>query len=106
MGINRWFHFADPRLDDAAPRLRHFDKDPRPCLTRVCHDRPTPLLRHGGGTEMLEEFETAATFCFTPESKGVAPRHTSPPKDPMDFADFRARMTERTAPAQQQKAVA
>jgi len=39
-------------------------------------------------------------FRLTPESEGVAPRHSSPPKDPMDFADFRARMIERYAPSQ------
>jgi hypothetical protein len=53
-----------------------------------------------------EEFENTVTFCFTPESEGIAPHHTSPPKDPMYFADFCARMIERYAPRQQQKAVA
>ena len=37
---------------------------------------------------------------------GIRPRHTSSPKDPMYFADFRARLIEPHAPARQRKAVA
>jgi len=51
--------------------------------------------------EALEDFDTTVTFCFTPEHEGIAPHHTSPPKDPMHFADFCARMIERYAPRQQ-----
>ena len=79
MCIMQRFHFEDPRLDEAVARMKRLG---------------------------AEEFETTATFCFTPKSEGTAPHHTSPPKDPMYFADFRARMTERQTPAQWQKAVA
>ena len=78
MGIIQRFRFENPRLEDAAAR------------------RP----------QAHEKFETTAAFCFTLESEGMSPHHTSLPKDPMYFADFRARMTERYAPAQQRKAVA
>jgi hypothetical protein len=58
----------------------------------------------------LEGFENATSFCFTPDSAGIAPHHTSPPKDPMYFADLCARLIERDTPqpalGQQQKAVA
>ena len=29
----------------------------------------------------LEPFDVTLTFCFTPEHLGIAPHHTSPPKD-------------------------
>jgi beta-xylosidase len=38
------------------------------------------------------------TFCFTPESRGVRPHHTSPPRDVEEFAEFCATMTRRYAP--------
>jgi beta-xylosidase len=43
----------------------------------------------------LAEFKVTLTFCFTPEHRGLAPHHTSPPIDPQEFADFCARMVER-----------
>jgi beta-xylosidase len=55
--------------------------------------------------EALSEFKVTLTFCFTPEHRGIAPHHTSPPVDPQEFADFCARMvhrycrTEAAAPA-------
>jgi hypothetical protein len=35
------------------------------------------------------------TFCFTPESRGIRPHHTSPPQSVDEFADFCGRMTRR-----------
>ena len=46
----------------------------------------------------LEEFDVTVTFCFTPEHRGIAPHHTSPPLVIEEFADFCARMTRRYAP--------
>ena len=48
--------------------------------------------------EALEPFDVTVTFCFTPEHRGVEPHHTSPPKDPREFADFCAQMVRRYAP--------
>jgi hypothetical protein len=45
----------------------------------------------------LDEFNVTATFCFTPESEGIKPHHTSPPHDIRAFADFCAVMTRRYA---------
>jgi beta-xylosidase len=45
--------------------------------------------------DALAEFQVTVTFCFTPEHRGVAPHHTSPPKDVNEFADFCALMVER-----------
>ena len=79
MCIMQRFHFEDPRLDE-----------------------PVAWMKRLGA----EEFDTTAAYCFTPESEGIAPHHTRPPKDPMYFAHFRARVTERHSPAQRQKAAA
>jgi beta-xylosidase len=47
----------------------------------------------------LEGFELTLTFCFTPESCGVRPDHTSAPQRIEEFAEFCARMIRRYAPA-------
>jgi beta-xylosidase len=47
----------------------------------------------------LQEFRVTATFCFTPEHRGIKPHHTSPPLEPAEFAEFCARMVRRFAPA-------
>ena len=46
----------------------------------------------------LEPFEVTLTFCFTPEHRGIAPHHTSPPQVPEEFAEFCAQMVRRYAP--------
>jgi beta-xylosidase len=45
----------------------------------------------------LEEFDLTVTFCFTPESKGIQPHHTSPPQNIEEFADFCVTMMRRYA---------
>jgi beta-xylosidase len=115
MGIMQWFHFEDPRLDEAVEWMRRLGVTHlRTGLSWADSYRPGWEAWFDRQMAALEEFETTVTFCFTPEHEGVAPHHTSPPKDPMYFADFCARMIERYAPhqatqqalGQQQKAVA
>jgi beta-xylosidase len=43
----------------------------------------------------LEPFDVTLTFCFTPESEGVWPHHTSPPRDVRRFAEFCAEQVRR-----------
>ena len=45
----------------------------------------------------LDDFDLTVTFCFTPESHGLRPHHTSPPRDVDAYADFCAAMTRRYA---------
>jgi beta-xylosidase len=45
----------------------------------------------------LEPFDVTLTFCFTPDSEGVVPHYTSPPKDTGAFADFCGQMVRRYA---------
>ena len=47
----------------------------------------------------LADFELTVTFCFTPEHRGIAPHHTSPPQAPEEFAEFCAAMVRRYAPS-------
>ena len=45
----------------------------------------------------LEDFDVTVTFCFTPERKGIAPHHTSPPQRNEEFAEWCASMIRRYA---------
>jgi beta-xylosidase len=45
--------------------------------------------------EALAEFDVTVTFCFTPEHRGIAPHHTSPPQVKEEFAEFCAAMVRR-----------
>jgi beta-xylosidase len=107
MGIMQWFHFDDHRLDDAVEWMRRLGvKRLRTGLSWWDSYRPGWERWFDRQMEALEEFDTTVTFCFTPDHVGIEPHHTSPPKDPMYFADFCARMIERYAPARARQAVA
>jgi beta-xylosidase len=96
LGICQWFHFEDPRLDDAVRRLQDLGvKHLRTGLSWADSFRPNADEWFDRQMKALESFETTITYCFTPEHCGVVPNHTSPPKDPREFADFCARMTRR-----------
>jgi beta-xylosidase len=45
----------------------------------------------------VDGFDLTITFCFTPESRGIQPHHTSPPQHIEEFADFCATMMRRYA---------
>jgi beta-xylosidase len=107
MGIMQWFHWNDHRLNDAVCWMKDLG---------VTHLR-TGLswwdsYRDGWEEwfdrqmEALEPFSTTVTFCFTPDHLGIAPHHTSPPREPALFADFCGRMIERYAPQERQRRVA
>ena len=49
--------------------------------------------------EALADFDVTVTFCFTPEHRGIAPHHTSPPQAKEEFAEFCAAMIARYAPS-------
>ncbi|MDP8993458.1 MAG: beta-xylosidase [Pseudomonadota bacterium] len=107
MGIMQWFHFQDPRLDDAVEWLKRLGVTHlRTGLSWADSFRDDALGWFDRQMAALEDFELTVTFCFTPEHLGLAPHHTSAPIDPMQFADFCARMIERYAPAQRKAAVA
>ena len=96
MGICQWFHFEDPRLQDAVRWLRRLGVNRlRTGISWADFYRPNALAWFDRQMRALEEFEVTLTFCFTPEHRGVAPHYTSPPLVPEEFAEFCAAMTRR-----------
>ena len=100
MGLMQWFHFEDPRLDEAVAVMRRLGvRKLRTGLSWADSFRPNALDWFDRQMAALAEFDTTVTFCFTPEHLGLAPHHTAPPVDPQGFADFCAWMIDRYAPA-------
>lgn len=98
MGVCQWFHFEDHRLDDAVAWMKRLGVTyMRTGLSWADALRPGADAWFDRMMDALADFDITVTFCFTPESEGVAPHHTSPPRDPDRFADFCARMVERYA---------
>ncbi len=98
MGICQWFHFEDHRLDAAVEWLRRLGvKKLRTGLSWADWLRPDAEKWFDHVMKALEEFDVTATFCFTPEAKGIQPHHTSPPRDIQEFADFCVTMMRRYA---------
>jgi beta-xylosidase len=96
MGICQWFHYEDPRLDDAVRWLRRLGvRHLRTGLSWADSHRPDAEAWFDRQMRALDEFEVTLTFCFTPESRGLRPHHTSPPREPAEFAEFCARMVRR-----------
>ena len=100
MGLMQWFHFEDPRLDDAARWMKELGvRKLRTGLSWADSFRPGALDWFDRQMEVLAEFEVLVTFCFTPEHLGVEAHHTSCAREPQEFADFCAWMIDRYAPA-------
>ena len=98
LGICQWFHFEDHRLDDGVRWLRDLGvRHLRTGLSWADWLRPNAEAWFDRQMRALEPFDVTLTFCFTPESEGVRPHYTSPPKEPERFADFCARMVRRYA---------
>jgi beta-xylosidase len=98
MGVCQWFHFNDHRLDEAVRWLRRFGvKHLRTGLSWSDTERPDYEAWFDRMMKALEPFDVTLTFCFTPESKGINPHHTSAPRDLEEYADFCTRMVHRYA---------
>jgi len=98
MGICQWFHFEDHRLDAAIEWLQRLGvKRLRTGLSWADWLRPDAHKWFDHVMKKLEVFDVTVTFCFTPESKGIQPHHTSPPQNPAEFADFCVEMMRRYA---------
>jgi beta-xylosidase len=98
VGLCQWFHFQDHRIDDAVEWMRRLGvKHLRTGLSWADSFRPQAIPWFDKQMKALEEFTVTVTYCFTPESLGIRPHHTSAPKCPDAFADFCAQMTRRYA---------
>jgi beta-xylosidase len=98
LGICQWLHFEDHRLDDMVRWLKRLGvKKLRTGLSWADSLRPNADAWFDQQMSALDDFDVTVTFCFTPESCGIQPHHTSPPKCVDDFAEFCGRMTRRYA---------
>src|SRR4051794_5706703 len=98
LGICQWFHFEDHRLDDAVRWMRDLGvRHLRTGLSWADSFRPNAEAWFDRQMKALEPFDTTVTLCFTPEHRGLEAHHTSPPKEPAEFAEFCARMARRYA---------
>lgn len=96
IGLCQWFHYRDPRLEDAVEWMRRLGvRYLRTGLSWADSFRPDALAWFDRQMETLSEFQVTVTFCFTPEHRGIAPHHTSPPLDNAEFAAFCASMLRR-----------
>ena len=97
-GVCQWFHFEDHRLDDAVRWLRQMGvRHLRTGLSWADSHRPDAQRWFDRQMRALDEFDVTLTFCFTPESCGIRPHHTSPPRDVEPFAEFCAEQVRRYA---------
>ncbi len=96
LGLCQWFHFEDHRLDDAVAWMRRLGvRHLRTGISWADSFRPNALAWFDRMMEALAEFEVTVTFCFTPEHRGIAPHHTSPPLANEEYAEFCAAMIRR-----------
>ena len=98
-GLCQWFHYQDHRLDEAVAWMKRLGvRHLRTGLSWADSFRPDALVWFDRQMAALAEFDVTVTFCFTPEHRGLAPHHTSPPIDASEFAAFCAEMISRYAP--------
>jgi beta-xylosidase len=96
LGICQWFHFQDHRLDDAVRWMKRLGVTHlRTGLSWADYLRPGVMEWFDRQMRLLDDFHLTVTYCFTPESRGIRPHHTSAPRHPEEFAEFCARMTRR-----------
>ncbi|MGN7123945.1 beta-xylosidase [Methylorubrum thiocyanatum] len=97
-GLCQWFHFEDPRLDEAVAWMKRLGVTHlRTGLSWADSFRPNALDWFDRQMEALADFQVTATFCFTPEHRGIAAHHTSAPLVRAEFSEFCAAMVRRYA---------
>jgi beta-xylosidase len=96
MGICQWFHFDDHRLDSAVAWMKQLGvRHVRTGISWADSFRPNALAWFDRQMAALSDFDVTVTFCFTPEHRGIAPHHTSPPIADAEFAEFCASIIRR-----------
>ena len=99
VGLCQWFHFEDPRLDEAVRWMKqHGVRYLRTGLSWADSFRPNAEAWFDRMIAALEPFEVSLTLCFTPAHLGLEEHHTSPPRNNQQFADFAEWAVERYAP--------
>ena len=99
VGFCQWFHFEDPRLDNAVDLLKRLKvRYIRTGLSWADFYRPNAVAWFDRMMDALEPFDVSLTLCFTPGHLGIENHHTSPPRDNAQFAEFAAWAIDRYAP--------
>ena len=99
LGFCQWFHFQDHRLAEAVGWMKRLGVTYlRTGLSWADSFRPDALDWFDRQMAALADFNVTLTFCFTPEHLGIAPHHTSAPRDVEQYAEFCAAMVQRYAP--------
>jgi beta-xylosidase len=99
VGLCQWFHFNDPRLEDAVLWMKnHGVRHVRTGLSWADAYRANAEAWFDRMMAALAPFNVSLTLCFTPAHLGVEEHHTSPPRDNQQFADFAQWAVERYAP--------
>jgi beta-xylosidase len=97
-GLCQWFHFEDHRLSDAVKWLKELKvRKLRTGLSWADYLRPDSEKWFDRMMTELDDFDLTVTFCFTPESKGIQPHHTSAPQRIEEYAEFCVTMMHRYA---------
>ncbi len=98
MGICQWFHFEDPRLEEAVAWMKRMGvRRLRTGISWGDWHRPDALTWFDRQMAALDDFDVTLTLCFTPPSRGRLPCHNSPPLEPGEFAYFAAEVATRYA---------
>jgi beta-xylosidase len=98
LGLCQWLHFEDHRLAATTRWLNELGvRHLRTGLSWADSHRSGADAWFDRQMLALEPYELTLTYCFTPESCGRRPYHTSPPERPAEYAEFCARMTRRYA---------
>ncbi len=98
LGVCQWIHFEDPRLGEVVRWLKRLGVTYlRTGLSWADSLRPNAEAWFDRQMKALDPFRVTLTYCFTPESHGERPHHTSPPKNVERYAEFCAKMTRRYA---------
>ena len=101
VGLCQWFHFEDPRLQDAVTWMTaHGVKTIRTGLSWADSFRPSAIAWFDRQMTALQPFQVAMTLCFTPSHLGIEAHHTSPPREETSLADFAGWAVRRYAPPQ------
>jgi len=96
LGICQWFHFEDHRLDFAVDWLKKLGvKKLRTGISWADWYRSNALAWFDRQMAAVADFDVTITLCFTPPSRGKAPKCTSPPIASGEFADFAAKVVRR-----------
>lgn len=100
LGLCQWFHFEDPRLEEAVRWLHSLNvQHLRTGLSWSDFFRPGAEQWFDKQMRLLDPFQTTMTLCFTPDHLGLEAHYTSPPKDVQDFASFASWAVQRYAPS-------